>query len=100
MSDAFAPIVRARPNPIFGRPVHQGSTLKALVVSVCDFWPVPGEDMCSGFRHMSDVQELSISFWRIAAKTLARSEWALSKGAYSVPGLGRMMTLRQVEVIR
>src|SRR4029077_1329894 len=25
MSDAFAPIVRARPNPIFGRPVHQGS---------------------------------------------------------------------------
>src|SRR6202171_2762367 len=24
MSDAFAPIVRARPNPIFGRPVHQG----------------------------------------------------------------------------
>src|SRR5271155_1078124 len=25
MSNAFAPIVRARPNPIFGRPVHQGS---------------------------------------------------------------------------
>ena len=25
MSSAFAPIVRARPNPIFGRPVHQGS---------------------------------------------------------------------------
>src|ERR1700750_999239 len=25
MSDAFAPIVRARPDPIFGRPVHQGS---------------------------------------------------------------------------
>src|SRR6201984_784662 len=24
MSNAFAPIVRARPNPIFGRPVHQG----------------------------------------------------------------------------
>src|ERR1700751_1724450 len=24
-SDAFAPILRARPNPIFGRPVHQGS---------------------------------------------------------------------------
>ena len=25
MSNAFAPIVRAPPNPIFGRPVHQGS---------------------------------------------------------------------------
>jgi hypothetical protein len=25
VSDAFAPTVRARPNPIFGRPVHQGS---------------------------------------------------------------------------
>src|SRR5436189_5650037 len=25
MSNAFAPIVRARPNPIFGRPVHPGS---------------------------------------------------------------------------
>src|ERR1700688_2458810 len=25
MSNAFAPIVRARPSPIFGRPVHQGS---------------------------------------------------------------------------
>src|SRR5271167_361684 len=25
MSNAFAPIVRARPIPIFGRPVHQGS---------------------------------------------------------------------------
>src|SRR5271154_6364578 len=25
MSNAFAPIVRARPDPIFGRPVHQGS---------------------------------------------------------------------------
>ncbi len=25
MSNAFAPILRARPNPIFGRPVHQGS---------------------------------------------------------------------------
>ena len=25
MSDAFAPVLRARPNPIFGRPVHQGS---------------------------------------------------------------------------
>src|SRR6266480_4668066 len=25
MSNAFAPIVRARPNPIFGRPVHQRS---------------------------------------------------------------------------
>src|ERR1700730_13953150 len=25
MSNAFAPIVWARPNPIFGRPVHQGS---------------------------------------------------------------------------
>src|SRR6266849_5946843 len=25
MSNAFAPIVRARPCPIFGRPVHQGS---------------------------------------------------------------------------
>src|SRR6516164_642097 len=25
MSNAFAPIVRARPNPIFGRPVQQGS---------------------------------------------------------------------------
>jgi hypothetical protein len=25
MSNAFAPIVRARPNPIFGRPVHQGA---------------------------------------------------------------------------
>src|ERR1700724_3141868 len=25
MSDAFAPTVRARPNPIFGRPVHQRS---------------------------------------------------------------------------
>src|SRR5271166_1343890 len=25
MSNAFAPIVRARPTPIFGRPVHQGS---------------------------------------------------------------------------
>src|SRR4029077_9921648 len=25
MSAAFAPIWRARPNPIFGRPVHQGS---------------------------------------------------------------------------
>src|SRR6185312_13280569 len=24
MSNAFAPIVRARPDPIFGRPVHQG----------------------------------------------------------------------------
>src|ERR1700733_10522666 len=25
MSNAFAPIVRARPDPIFGRPVHPGS---------------------------------------------------------------------------
>src|SRR3984885_5277717 len=25
MSSAFAPIVRARPDPIFGRPVHPGS---------------------------------------------------------------------------
>src|ERR1700686_5225065 len=25
MSNAFSPIVRARPSPIFGRPVHQGS---------------------------------------------------------------------------
>src|SRR5271167_225467 len=25
MSNAFAPIVRARPDPIFGQPVHQGS---------------------------------------------------------------------------
>src|SRR6266481_6107203 len=25
MSDAFTPTVRARPNPIFGRPVHQRS---------------------------------------------------------------------------
>ena len=25
MSNAFAPVLRARPNPIFGRPVHQGS---------------------------------------------------------------------------
>src|SRR6476620_8199768 len=25
MSNAFAPILRARPCPIFGRPVHQGS---------------------------------------------------------------------------
>ena len=33
MSDAFAPTVRARPNPIFGRPVHQRSP-------PCDYSPI------------------------------------------------------------
>jgi hypothetical protein len=33
MSDAFAPTVRARPNPIFGRPVQQRSP-------PCDYSPI------------------------------------------------------------
>jgi len=56
--------------------------------------------MGSGFRHMSDVQQLSVSVWRIAAGLSRDLSGALSKGAYSVWGLGQMMTLRQVEVIR
>src|SRR5271167_416259 len=39
MSDAFAPIVRARPDPIFGRPVHPGSPPKSITARYFSAYP-------------------------------------------------------------
>src|SRR5260370_37189095 len=72
MSDAFAPIVRARPNPIFGRPVHQGSPpfdySPILLLKPFGFRIAP-DTLSSGIRRATGSRTvLDVSGFRLRAR--------------------------------
>src|ERR1700693_673186 len=72
MSNAFAPIVRARPNPIFGRPVHQGSLpfdySPILLLKPFGFRIAP-DTLSSGIRRATGSRSvLAVSGFRLRAR--------------------------------
>ena len=72
MSNAFAPIVRARPNPIFGRPVHQGSPpfdySPILLLKPFGFRIAP-DTLSSGIRRATGSRSvLAVSGFRLRAR--------------------------------
>src|SRR6202040_1446594 len=72
MSNAFAPIVRARPNPIFGRPVHQGSLPfdygPILLLKPFGFRIAP-DTLSSGIRRATGSRSvLAVSGFRLRAR--------------------------------
>src|SRR5476649_150917 len=72
MSNAFAPIVRARPNPIFGRPVHQGSLpfdySPILLLKPFGFRIAP-DTLSSGKRRATGSRSvLAVSGFRLRAR--------------------------------
>src|ERR1700722_2626004 len=72
MSNAFAPIVRARPNPIFGRPVHQGSPpfdySPILLLKPFGFQIAP-DTLSSGIRRATGSRSvLAVSGFRLRAR--------------------------------
>ena len=72
MSSAFAPIVRARPNPIFGRPVHQGSLpfdySPILLLKPFGFRIAP-DTLSSGIRRATGSRSvLAVSGFRLRAR--------------------------------
>src|SRR6266849_7707889 len=72
MSDAFAPIVRARPNPIFGRPVHQGAPpfdySPILLLKPFGFRIAP-DTLSSGIRRATGSRSvLAVSGFRLRAR--------------------------------
>src|ERR1700722_15502544 len=72
MSNAFAPIVRARPCPIFGRPVHQGSLpfdySPILLLKPFRFRIAP-DTLSSGIRRATGSRSvLAVSGFRLRAR--------------------------------
>src|ERR1700675_3037401 len=72
MSNAFAPIVRARPNLIFGRPVHQGSLpfdySPILLLKPFGFRIAP-DTLSSGIRRATGSRSiLAVSGFRLRAR--------------------------------
>src|SRR6478752_4955287 len=72
MSNAFAPIVRARPCPIFGRPVHQGSPpfdySPILLLKPFGFRIAP-DTLSSGIRRATGSRSvLAVSGFRLRAR--------------------------------
>src|SRR3984957_657904 len=72
MSNAFAPIVRARPCPIFGRPVHQGSLpfdySPILLLKPFGFRIAP-DTLSSGIRRATGSRSvLAVSGFRLRAR--------------------------------
>jgi len=72
MSSAFAPVMRARPNPIFGRPVHQGfppfDYSPILLLKPFGFRITP-DTLSSGIRRATGSRSvLAVSGFRLRAR--------------------------------
>ncbi len=72
MSNAFAPIVRARPNPIFGRPVHPGSPpfdYSPILLLIPFGFRIAPDTLSSGIRRATGSRSvLAVSGFRLRAR--------------------------------